>query len=90
MAKTNNEIGLPSDVVVGLGDAKKPKKHQLRRMVRSGRPTTNITYFVTLATHRRLKEYAFANNTSLQQVMDEAVDLLFTSKDEPQIEKATK
>lgn len=38
------------------------------------RGKTNITYFVEIGTHRRLKELALARDTSLQQLLDEAVD----------------
>ena len=42
--------------------------------IKAGKNKTNITYFVSLPTHRRLKEVAFARGTSLQQIIDEAVD----------------
>jgi len=38
---------------------------------------TNITYFVSPEMHMILKRAAVDHNTSLQQLIDEAVDLLF-------------
>jgi hypothetical protein len=38
---------------------------------------TNITYFVKLEMHRLLKQAAVDRNTSLQELMNEALDLLF-------------
>jgi len=38
---------------------------------------TNITYFVSPEMHMTLKRAAVDHNTSLQQLIDEAVDLLF-------------
>jgi hypothetical protein len=50
---------------------------------------TNITYFVSLATHRRLKQHALDNNTSLQQILDEALDMYCSVHALPPIERAT-
>jgi len=38
---------------------------------------TNITYFVSPKMHLVMKRAAVDHNTSLQQLLDEAVDLLF-------------
>ncbi len=38
---------------------------------------TNITYFVTLPMHQKLKRAALDHNTSMQQLLDEAMGLLF-------------
>jgi hypothetical protein len=35
---------------------------------------TNITFFLALSTHKRLKEIALERNTSLQQIVAQAVD----------------
>jgi hypothetical protein len=48
---------------------------------------TNITYFVSLTTHRRLKQHALDHNTSLQQILDEALDTYFAARGEPPIER---
>lgn len=48
---------------------------------------TNITYFVSLTTHKRLKQHALDNNTSLQQILDEALDTYFAAKGELPIER---
>ncbi len=53
----------------------------------TGEKKTNITYFVSLATHKRLKQHALDNNTSLQQILDEALDTYFAAKGEPPIER---
>jgi hypothetical protein len=48
---------------------------------------TNITYFVSLATHKRLKQHALDNNTSLQQILDEALDTYFSVRGLPPIDR---
>jgi len=48
---------------------------------------TNITYFVSLPTHKRLKQHALDTNTSLQQILDEALDEYFSIRGMPPIEK---
>lgn len=50
---------------------------------------TNITYFVSLPTHKRLKQHALDTNTSLQQILDEALDTYFSVRGLPPIERAT-
>ena len=45
--------------------------------VRPRREKTNITYYLTLPMHRKLKHLAVDHNLSLQQLLDEAVEMLF-------------
>ncbi len=54
-----------------------------------GKTKTNITYFVSLATHKRLKQLALDGNTSLQQILDEALDAYFAARGLDPIERAT-
>jgi hypothetical protein len=47
------------------------------------RPWVSATFYIPRPTHRRLKEYANAYDTSLQQILEEAVDMWLASKNEP-------
>jgi hypothetical protein len=44
---------------------------------RPQREKTNITYYLTLPMHRKLKHLAVDHNMSLQQLLDEALEMLF-------------
>lgn len=90
MAKKDGSVRvLQADVLDSIGKAVDVTPYRARERVKTkpGKDRTNITYFVTLGTHKRMKQYALDNNTSLQQMLDEAVDLLFAAKGEQPIEK---
>lgn len=89
MDKRKVEVSI-HDTVAGINkEASEAVPYKARERVkqRLDKTKTNITYFVTLATHRRMKQYALDNNTSLQQMLDEAVDMLFAAHGEAAIEK---
>ena len=44
---------------------------------------TNITFFLARSTHTRLKQLALERNTSLQQLVAEAVDNWLAGQSEP-------
>ncbi len=89
MDKRKAEVSIHNTVAGISKDAAEAVPYKARDRVkpRLDKTKTNITYFVTLATHRRMKQFALDNNTSLQQMLDEAVDMLFAAHGESAIEK---
>lgn len=47
----------------------------------------HVTYYVTLKTHRRMRQYSVEHGVSLQAMLNEAMDLFFAAKGEPPIDK---
>ncbi len=85
MIKKNSSISAETAAALS-GDAIKEETAKAALRVRSEKKT-NITYFVSIATHRRLKQRALDRNTSLQQLLDEALDAYFAQQGEPPIER---
>jgi hypothetical protein len=65
---------LHTDLQKQLAGDIKPVVHKSRAPTKD---KTNITYFMTLPMHRKLKRTALDHNTSMQQLLDEAMGLLF-------------
>jgi hypothetical protein len=49
--------------------------------------TTNITYYLSTATHRRLKRFGLDNDMTLQAIIDEALDEYFEGRGLPRLER---
>jgi hypothetical protein len=56
---------------------------QARKRGNVKKPWVSCTFYVPRPTHKRLREYASAYDTSLQQILEEATDLWLASKNEP-------
>ena len=69
-------VTLTPGTMEALGPAIGPARVKAAQRVRS-QNRTNITYFMSRTMHQKLKRAAVDHNTSLQQLLDEAVDLLF-------------
>ncbi len=63
-----------ADLQKELAGDVKPVVHRSRVTAKN---KTNITYFVTIPMHQKLKRAAVDHNTSLQQLLNEALGLLF-------------
>jgi hypothetical protein len=46
------------------------------------KPWVSATFYIPRPTHKRLRDYASAHDTSLQQILEEAADLWLASKHE--------
>ena len=85
--------GFPLKTLIGMPFAGRPTipvetaKAAPRVKMKPEKAKTNITNFVSLATHKRLKQHALDNNTSLQQILDEALDTYFSVRGLPPIER---
>ena len=92
MSKKPSTFGVSAETTAALGgDAISTETAKARPQVKMSpeKTKTNITYFVSLATHKRLKQHALDSNTSLQQILDEALDTYFSVRGLPPIERAT-
>jgi hypothetical protein len=47
------------------------------------KPWVSATFYIPRPTHKRLRDYASAHDTSLQQILEEAADMWLASKHEP-------
>ena len=65
-----------------LGEQLSERPVAIERKLRVGEQgnKTNITYFVSLEMHRMLKRMTLEENTTLQQLLDEACTLLFAER----------
>ena len=89
MARKDNKMRtLDSNVLSDLGKASEKQTYKAENRIKNpDSDKQNITYFVTRATHRRMKSYALDNNVSMQAMINEAMDLFFAEKGEPPIDK---
>ena len=65
---------LNTDLQKQLSGEVEPVVHRKRTPTKD---KTNITYFMTIPSHQKLKRAALDHDTSMQQLLDEAVALLF-------------
>ncbi len=47
------------------------------------KPWVSATFYIPRPTHKRLRDYDNANDTSLQQILEEAMDMWLAAKAEP-------
>ncbi len=66
-----------------------PEPVPIQAGVRSASPRerTNITYYLSPATHRRLKRFGLDNDMTLQAIIDEALDEYFEGRGLPRLER---
>lgn len=91
MAKKHSEIEvLPPDVMASLSRGRNNIRHHAEPSAKKQAKTRqNINYWISIPTHRRMKQYALENGTTLQDMLNEAMDLFFADKGEPPIERLT-
>lgn len=71
-----------------LGKLDTPDTAAPKRRVKDVEKTEqNITYFVTLGTHKRLKMLAIERNTTLQGLIDDAIDRMLLADGHSPIER---
>ena len=80
MKKPATAINIPvprADEMQAKGTITAKKKGNVKR------PWVSATFYIPRPTHKRLRDYASAYDTSLQQILEEATDLWLASKNEP-------
>jgi rRNA processing protein Krr1/Pno1 len=83
-----NTMRVSDETAAALGQEAKTYEARKKVQDKKGKGRTNITYYMEIETHRRLKQYAFEKNTSMQQVITQALDEFFASKGGTFIDKA--
>jgi len=79
---------LPPDVMAGLASGREDGRHHaVASAKKQAKTKQNINYWISLTTHRRMKQYALENGVTLQNMLNEAMDLFFADKGEPPIDR---